>query len=205
MKSCFIIWCNIFIFLNFLHSHEILDTKSRNIDRKINYPKVYYSSGISSKVRRHIEDIVERTKSKIIRNKRYNKRGLNRTKNNRLDFDILKGSQRLGPSGMVEFLELGETYCYPNPAKKAGPIIHIETSVEINRIKALIYDITGRKTSELIIGEKPAIKIIRGESWYIYEKLWDISEVGSGVYVFDLDISYGGKNIKRRLKCAVIK
>jgi uncharacterized transporter YbjL len=204
-KYCFIMWISVFLLSDILYSFESSNTKNQKVEEKVTYPEIYYSTTVPSEVKKRIENIVRITKSRIEQVKKRNIKNFDNHKKNKSVFSTLKNTQTINVSSTSEFFEVGEIYCYPNPSKRINPTIHIETAVEIDRIKVSIYEITGNKIKELTIDEKPVNKVIDGKNWYVYEKLWDLSDIGSGVYVLDMGVNYKGKYIKRRIKCAVIK
>jgi len=204
-KSCFIMWISVFLLSDILYSFESSDTKNQKIEEKVTYPKIYYSTTVPSEVKEHIKNIVRITKSRIEQVKKRDIKNFDNQRKNKSVFSTLKSTQTINVNSTSEFFEVGEVYCYPNPSKRINPTIHIEITVEVDKIRVPIYEITGNKIKELTIDEKPVNRFIYGKNWYVYEKLWDLSDIGSGVYVVDIDVNYKGKNIKRRVKCAVIK
>ena len=96
--------------------------------------------------------------------------------------------------------KLGEVYCYPNPAKGAKPVLHVETGLA-DAVRVRIYDVAGSLMREAELTQ-PAV--IDGK--YAYEYPWDTSGAGSGVYMFAVTAKKQGfPDLKAIRKCAVVK
>jgi len=107
------------------------------------------------------------------------------------------------PTAAAAF-KLGEVYCYPNPAKMANPTFHIETGLA-DRVGLKIYDVSGALVHETTLTGPPQ-QIDDGQGPQpAYEYLWDVKDIGSGVYIFSITSSQGDKTLKRTGRCAVIK
>ncbi|MBI4050915.1 MAG: T9SS type A sorting domain-containing protein [Elusimicrobia bacterium] len=112
--------------------------------------------------------------------------------------------QGVQPQSADLTFKLGDVYCFPNPAKGQNPIFHIEVGVA-EKVNLRIYDISGSQVHETsLTGTPPVINDGQGPQ-YAYEYVWDVSGVGSGVYVFAVMAKKGSETLKRIGKCAVIK
>lgn len=100
--------------------------------------------------------------------------------------------------------ELGEVYCYPNPAKKTNPTFHIETGLA-DKVELKIYDTSGDLVHEIVLAGAPQVINDGQGPQYAYEYLWDTKNVGSGVYLFGMTAQKGDKTLKKTGRCAVIK
>ena len=99
---------------------------------------------------------------------------------------------------------LGEVYCYPNPAKKTNPTFHIETGLA-DRVELKFYDVSGDIVHETVLTGQPQVIDDGQGPQYAYEYLWDVRNVGSGVYIFSMTSWRGDKTLKKTGRCAVIK
>jgi hypothetical protein len=100
--------------------------------------------------------------------------------------------------------KLGEVYCYPNPAKKINPIFHIETGIA-DKLELKIYDVSGSQIFEATLNGMPQVMDDGQGPQYAYEYLWDVNNIGSGVYIFSVVSNKGNKILKRTGRCAVIR
>jgi hypothetical protein len=97
--------------------------------------------------------------------------------------------------------ELGEVYCYPNPAKQAGPTLHVEAGIA-DEVEIRIYDVSGAMVHEARLTGQP--QIVDGKRAYEYP--WDVSHVGSGVYIGTIAAKKSGyPTLKAVCKCALVK
>ncbi len=100
--------------------------------------------------------------------------------------------------------QLGEVYCYPNPAKKTSPTFHIETGLA-DKVELKVYDIAGDIIHETVLTGLPQVIDDGQGPQYAYEYLWDVKNSGSGVYIFSMTAKKGDKTLKKTGRCAVIK
>ena len=68
-----------------------------------------------------------------------------------------------------------------------------------------IYDISGSLVHEAVVSGDPSVIDDGQGPQYAYEYLWNVSESGSGVYVYVVTARKGPQTLKRTGKCAVIK
>lgn len=114
------------------------------------------------------------------------------------------GVSSAAPLAADTSFKLGEVYCYPNPAKKINPIFHIETGLA-DKVELKIYDVSGDLVHETTLTGAPQ-QIDDGQGPQLaYEYLWDVKNVGSGVYIFSVTSRQGDKTLKKTGRCAVIK
>ena len=109
-----------------------------------------------------------------------------------------------GPSADATFKQ-GEIYAFPNPAKLRNPTFHIEVGIA-ESVELRVYDVAGHLRHSVGLGGVPSI-VDRGNGpRYAYEYVWDVSGVGSDVYVYVVHARKGGySGIKVIKKVAVIK
>ena len=100
--------------------------------------------------------------------------------------------------------QLGEVYCYPNPAKKTNPTFHMETGLA-DKVELKIYDVAGDLVHETVLAGMPQVIDDGQGPQYAYEYLWDAKDAGSGVYIFSMTAKKGDKTLKKTGRCAVIK
>ncbi len=100
--------------------------------------------------------------------------------------------------------KLGEVYCFPNPAKRQNPVFHIETGIA-GKIELKIFDLAGDKVLETSISGMPSVIDDGHGPQYAYEYMWNVSGIGSGVYVFTMTAVKGSETLRSMGKCAVIK
>lgn len=114
------------------------------------------------------------------------------------------GVSSAAPLAADTSFKLSEVYCYPNPAKKANPTFHIETGLA-DKVELKIYDVSGDLVHETTLTGAPQ-QIDDGQGPQLaYEYLWDVKNVGSGVYIFSITSKKGDKTLKKAGRCAVIK
>ena len=100
--------------------------------------------------------------------------------------------------------KLGEVYAFPNPAKRHNPTLHIEVGIA-DSVEIRIYDIAGDLAHETRLAGMPQIIDDGQGPQYAYEYTWDISGIGSGVYIYAIRARKGKQDIRSVGKCAVIK
>jgi len=106
----------------------------------------------------------------------------------------------------VRVLEFDEVYTYPNPARSGqNPTFHIETGAA-DRVEIHIYDVSGEHIFSKTV-EGPAKTVDDGQGPQLaFEYEWDVSGVGSGVYLYVIIAHQDGKGSARKVgKCAVIR
>ncbi len=105
------------------------------------------------------------------------------------------GSPAGGPKASIPGLSFGEVYAYPNPARGRNPILHIEAP-DADSVELRIYDLSGElKHAAEFAGPVPFI-----------EHAWNVSGVGSGVYIYVVTAKRAGVGtIRTRGKTAVLK
>ena len=99
---------------------------------------------------------------------------------------------------------LGEVYSFPNPAMRTNPTFHIEVGIA-DKVEIRIYDLSGDLVHETSLSGNPRLIDDGQGPQYAYEYTWDVSDVGSGVYVYVMIARKGSEKIKKVGKCAVIK
>ena len=109
------------------------------------------------------------------------------------------------PSGDLAF---GQVYAFPNPAKGGQtPTIHAEAGSAEN-LDIRIYDLSGELVHRAeLAGPAPLVDDGSGRGGVpSFEYRWDVSGVGSGVYIYVLTAHKGGRgDIRKSGKLAVIK
>lgn len=123
-------------------------------------------------------------------------------------YQVLSGGEpAAGNSGDSDF-RFREVYAYPNPARRGvSPTFHIEAE-KADRVDINIYDLSGERVHSLSI-DGPGRLIDDGSGRgpvLAFERAWDVSNVGSGVYIFAVTAHKAGRGaIRIRHKVAVIK
>lgn len=100
--------------------------------------------------------------------------------------------------------KLGEVYCYPNPSKKTNPSFHMETGLA-DKVELKVYDTAGDLVYETVLTGTPQVIDDGQGPQYAYEYLWDVRNIGSGVYIFSMTAKKGDKTLRKSGRCAVIK
>ena len=95
--------------------------------------------------------------------------------------------------------ELREFYVYPNPAKRVNPTIKVDCNVSDADVKLKIYTITGE-----LVFEKD-ISSFYNSSKNAYEYTWDTRGKASGIYIYLIKATRGGKTLKETGKIGLIK
>jgi hypothetical protein len=96
-----------------------------------------------------------------------------------------------GSPAAADSIAFGEVYAYPNPARGQSPRFHVEAP-GAEAITIRVYDVSGALVHEA----SPA----PGQ-----DHLWNVSGVGSGVYLYVVTAKRGGDTISKRGKVAVLK
>lgn len=92
-------------------------------------------------------------------------------------------------------LQFGEVYAFPNPASGGvNPTLHVEAG-SADRLEIRIYDVSGSLVHQAEVGGPQAA----------FEYGWDVSGVGSGVYIYVATAHQGGRSIRTKGRVAVIK
>jgi hypothetical protein len=104
--------------------------------------------------------------------------------------------------------KLGAVYAYPNPARRGdSPIIHVEAGLA-DGLDIEIYDLSGELVKSASLPGAPQLiddQSGRGAQ-YAYEWKWDVSGVGSGVYVYVVKAHQGARGeLSTTKKMAVVK
>ena len=107
-------------------------------------------------------------------------------------------------TGPDSSFKLGEVYAFPNPAKRQNPTLHIEVGIA-DSVEIRIYDIAGDLAHETRLTGMPQIIDDGQGPQYAYEYTWNISGVGSGVYIYAIRARKEKQDIRSVGKCAVIK
>lgn len=95
----------------------------------------------------------------------------------------------------------GETFMYPNPAKKgANPTIHVEVGIA-DSVQISIYDVAGELMVDTELTDTPTI--VDGK--YAYEYEWNVGDKPSGVYIARIVATKGSDKLKITKKFAVVK
>ena len=108
------------------------------------------------------------------------------------------------PQSADASFQVGEVYCFPNPAKKINPTFHIEVGIA-DKVQLYIYDVSGSLIHETQINGLPQIIDDGQGPQYAYEYMWNISTIASGVYIYSVKAEKSGKKLRKNGKCAVIK
>lgn len=112
-------------------------------------------------------------------------------------------AQGLIPQANPAF-KLGDVYCFPNPAKRQTPTFHIELGIA-DKVDLSIYDLSGDLVHKTSLSGTPQVIDDGQGPQYAYEYTWNISDIGSGVYIYAIRARKGKQNIRSVGKCAVIK
>jgi hypothetical protein len=96
----------------------------------------------------------------------------------------------------------GEIFSFPNPAKNGKcPVIHVECGLA-DSVDIKIYNIAAEQIHSATLTGMPDVV----NNKYAYEYEWDISDVASGVYIYNINAQKAGeKDIKAIKKMGVIK
>ena len=134
--------------------------------------------------------------------KRYNL--LRHRKDNKASLDTTLFNVKSSSVTLSDTFIKGEMYCFPNPAKRINPRLHIEAGIA-DRLEIRIYDITGKMVDRMDISGYPQI-IGDGQGFkYAYEIEWNVSRHSSGTYIIHTMAYRDNKKIEGRFKCALIK
>lgn len=94
-----------------------------------------------------------------------------------------------------------EAYGYPNPARNANPIVHVEVGVA-DAVQLSFYDLSGQLVHQTVLSDGP--RVFGGE--YIYEYTWNVEGVAPGVYLVDVLAKKAGQSdLRKSMKLAVLK
>jgi len=120
-------------------------------------------------------------------------------------YRVLSGGD---PAAAVGGLSFGSVYAFPNPALRGrGPTLHVEAGAA-DRLDIRIFDLSGELVhSTTLTGPPSVIDDGSGRGPVpAFEYTWDVSGVGSGVYIYALEASKAGAGSIRKLgKAAVLK
>ncbi|MBI4656546.1 MAG: right-handed parallel beta-helix repeat-containing protein [Elusimicrobia bacterium] len=101
--------------------------------------------------------------------------------------------------------ELGEVYAFPNPAKRGiNPTLHIEAGIA-DKIEINIYDITGQLIKSVTLTGNPQLIDDGQGAQYAYEWTWDVSNAGSGIYIYAVKAYKNTGTLKAVKKLGIIK
>ncbi|MCG2725367.1 MAG: right-handed parallel beta-helix repeat-containing protein [Elusimicrobia bacterium] len=102
--------------------------------------------------------------------------------------------------------KFGEIYAFPNPAKRGtNPTLHIEAGIA-DKIDINIYDVSGQMVKSATLTNSPQL-IDDGQGLqYAYEWTWDVSNIGSGIYIYIVTAHKSGYgSLKAIKKVGIIK
>lgn len=110
------------------------------------------------------------------------------------------------PAAAAAGLAFGEVYAFPNPARGKSPTIHVEAG-SADRVEIRIYDLSGERVHEANVqGPAPLIDDGSGRGPVAsFEYAWDVSGVGSGVYLYVVTAHKDGASVRKSGKVAVIR
>ncbi|MBI5624770.1 MAG: IPT/TIG domain-containing protein [Elusimicrobia bacterium] len=116
--------------------------------------------------------------------------------------------QPMAPSQAVaqaeESFSLREVYAFPNPAKRQNPTIRLQVG-KADSARVEIYNVAGQLVRQAAFAAARLVDDGSGAEW-TFDYTWDVSGMGSGVYIYAVTASKAGyKDIKATKKLAVIK
>jgi len=192
-----IICLSLFIGNSFCYSAE-KDAIYKNIDKCVEKSYEVYNSTWATPLLKH--NIKNRIKYLEWKKGHIKSKSVKKSSNSKLNTNDIK----LGNTNSNNPFKLGKSYCFPNPSKSVSPTIHIETGLA-DKVEVFIYDISGKKVEEFSINSEPLLIDDGKGSEYAYEKEFDISKLGSGVYLIYFKSYKANETLKGRFKCAIIK